>query len=61
MRLLSDPQPAIEWFYTGGSVCIGVEGPDERPDVDVQRDMRMRVVSRVTTPPVACPVRVGEA
>ena len=35
MRLLTDPQPAIEWLCTGGSVCIGLEETlrdDSRPE-----------------------------
>ena len=60
MRLLGDPQPAIEWLCTGGSVCIGVEkGPDETADMGVRRDVRVRVASK--TGPVPFPVQAGEA
>ena len=41
MRLLTDPQPAIEWFCTGASVCIGVERLDEQ-DAEIARDARVR-------------------
>lgn len=60
MRLLSDPQPAIEWFCTGGSVCIGVEGLDERTDLDMKRDPRVRAAGQPKRP-VRFQVRVGEA
>jgi hypothetical protein len=60
MRLFSDPQPAIEWFCTGGSVCIGIEGVDERPDFDVKRDARVRAAGQPKLP-VRFQVRVGEA
>lgn len=57
MRLLTDPQPAIEWFCTGGSVCIGMEGteiariPESIRDVPNQADgqaKRKRRVPRAT-------------
>lgn len=60
MRLLSDPQPAIEWFCTGGSVCIGVEGLDERADFDVKRDVRVRAAG-LPKLPVRFPARAGDA
>ena len=44
MRLLTDPQPAIEWFCTGGSVCIGIEGEEER-EIENVRDPRVRNTS----------------
>ena len=60
MRLLTDPQPAIEWFCTGASVCIGVEVLQDRPDVEVNRDARVRA-SVTPKLPVRFPGRVGEA
>ncbi len=60
MRLLSDPQPAIEWFCTGGSVCIGIEGIDERADFDLKRDARVRATGPAKLP-VRFQARVGEA
>lgn len=60
MRLLTDPQPAIEWFCTGASVCIGVEALQDRPDVEPSREARVRV-SAIPKLPARFPGRVGEA
>lgn len=59
MRLMSDPQPAIEWFCTGGSVCIGVEDV-ERPDADAVPDIRLRTIAK-TARPARVPVARGDA
>jgi len=59
MRLLTDPQPAIEWFCTGGSVCIGVEGLHERAD-EPGREARVRASGSPKLPP-RFPARLGEA
>jgi hypothetical protein len=57
MRLLTDPQPAIEWFCTGGSVCIGIE--EERRDTEATREPRLR--SAAFTRPARFPVAKGDA
>ena len=59
MRLLTDPQPAIEWFCTGGSVCIGNEGEEHR-EIENSRDPRVRITSTFK-PPVRFPAAKGEA
>jgi hypothetical protein len=58
MRLLTDPQPAIEWFCTGGSVCIGIE--EERRDPETAREPRVRAAATFTRP-VRFPAAKGEA
>lgn len=58
MRLLTDPQPAIEWFCTGGSVCIGIE--EERRDTEVAREPRLRVAATFTRP-ARFPAAKGDA
>jgi hypothetical protein len=58
MRLLTDPQPAIEWFCTGGSVCIGTEG-DDRHDSETARDPRTRSAATLKRP-VRFPAAKGE-
>jgi hypothetical protein len=60
MRLLTDPQPAIEWFCTGGSVCIGVEGLDDLPDSHVVREVRRRPAVKAKAQ-VSFGVTAGEA
>jgi len=64
MRLITDPQPAIEWFCTGGSVCIGME--EERRDAESAGAPRIRSVAPFKRParpvrPVRFPVAKGEA
>jgi hypothetical protein len=59
MRLLTDPQPAIEWFCTGGSVCIGIEG-EERREADTVREPRVRSAAAFKRP-VRFPAAKGEA
>lgn len=61
MRLLTDPQPAIEWFCTGASVCIGVEALQDRPDIEPSREARVLRASAAPKLPVRSPGRVGEA
>jgi hypothetical protein len=58
MRLLTDPQPAIEWFCTGGSVCIGIEGEEHR-EIENSRDPRVRHTTFKR--PVRFPAAKGEA
>jgi hypothetical protein len=58
MRLLTDPQPAIEWFCTGGSVCIGIE--EERRDFEVTADPRIRTAAKPKRS-ARFPVAQGEA
>ena len=60
MRLLTDPQPAIEWFCTGGAVCIGVEGLQERPDLEPSRQVRIRAIADPKLP-ARFPASAGEA
>lgn len=60
MRLFTDPQPAIEWFCTGGSVCIGVEGLEERLEFEAIRDVRVPAARKPKTP-VRFPAAGGEA
>jgi hypothetical protein len=59
MRLLTDPQPAIEWFCTGGSVCIGIEGEEHR-EIENARDARVRITSTFKRP-LRFPATKGEA
>ena len=59
MRLLTDPQPAIEWFCTGGSVCIGTEGEGDR-EIENVRDPRVPNTSMFKRP-LRFPVAKGEA
>ena len=58
MRLLTDPQPAIEWFCTGGSVCIGVE--EERRDLETVPAQRIRTAAKPKRP-VRFPASQGDA
>jgi hypothetical protein len=58
MRLLTDPQPAIEWFCTGGSVCIGVE--EQLRDVETAPEPRIRTAPK-TKRPVRFPAGRGNA
>ena len=58
MRLLTDPQPAIEWFCTGGSVCIGIE--EERRDSEAAREPRLRSAAAFTRP-ARFPIVKGDA
>ena len=58
MRLLTDPQPAIEWFCTGGSVCIGIE--EERRDAEAVGEPRVRTAAPFKRP-VRFPVAKGES
>ena len=60
MRLLTDPQPAIEWFCTGASVCIGVEALQDRPAVEPNQNPRVRATAAPKLP-VRFPGRVGDA
>jgi hypothetical protein len=59
MRLLTDPQPAIEWFCTGGSVCIGIEGEEHR-DPEHVRDPRVRLATPFKRP-MRVPLGKGDA
>jgi len=59
MRLLTDPQPAIEWFCTGGAVCIGIEGEEQRAP---ENGRRPRLRTPLTfTPPARIPAAKGDA
>jgi hypothetical protein len=58
MRLLTDPQPAIEWFCTGGSVCIGIE--EERRDTEAAREPRVRSTATFKRP-ARFPAAKGDA
>ncbi len=58
MRLLTDPQPAIEWFCTGGSVCIGIE--EEPRAAEADNEPRLRSAAPFKRK-VRFPVAKGEA
>ena len=59
MGLLSDPQPAIEWLCTSGSLCIGIEGKG-RLDGDVVPALASDPRTKVKRP-LRFPLAKGDA